>query len=524
MCTRGFRLGTNLCRLWPTLPGLRWLLGLGLLPGLKAARCAAFYLPGLAPVNFCEADRETAICKSSVALFVNRLDSVDSVLPYEYNTNYLIYSGKKSPSENLGQSEFNKSNTFYLFNHVDITITYHGESETNWGIVRLVTARLDPKSYKHSDENHLTCNGPPMEIPGEYTDKLNQQAVNALHVPGVKPWVLACLGFLSPANRGALMTSAILLWVLLGTSAGYENKHIKWGSRWDYILESMSHTSSQWFRHCRGNKCKSPLKLPSWLQMNNNGPFFIRQMFHLIVKRSYIIEIENQLLTVVVSWVAGGQDIVFADLFIMNLILWVEGSSAAISFGTLIGILTMSFGISVPLTFLGAYIGSKKKRLNSGMVASDLRPGLHFMVYYFFTKLQITGIANTILYFGYTMIMVLIFFLFTAANSQINVYWNLVPKVTVESLFKEHQNYCQITLSSLFLSDANAIATRLRTSAKRVVENCQRGLWPRRLSHSYDLLFVVHCFCLLMPKLGGALRGPGAPVWPTENERDTDKD
>ena len=31
----------------------------------------------------------------------------------------------------------------------------------------------------------------------------------------------------------------------------------------------------------------------SWLKMNNNGPFFIRQMFHLIVKRSYVIETEN---------------------------------------------------------------------------------------------------------------------------------------------------------------------------------------------------------------------------------------
>lgn len=28
-------------------------------------------------------------------------------------------------------------------------------------------------SYKHSDENHLTCSGPPMEIPGEDTDKMN---------------------------------------------------------------------------------------------------------------------------------------------------------------------------------------------------------------------------------------------------------------------------------------------------------------------------------------------------------------
>lgn len=35
------------------------------------------------------------------------------------------------------------------------------------------------------------------------------------------PAVFACLGFLSPANRGALMTCAVVLWVLLGTPAGY---------------------------------------------------------------------------------------------------------------------------------------------------------------------------------------------------------------------------------------------------------------------------------------------------------------
>ncbi|TRZ07512.1 hypothetical protein HGM15179_019591, partial [Zosterops borbonicus] len=53
--------------------------------------------------------------------------------------------------------------------------------------------------------------------------------------------------------------------------------------------------------------------------------------------------------------------IVFADFFVMNLILWVKGSSAAIPFGTLVAILAMWFGISVPLTFVGAYFGFKEK-------------------------------------------------------------------------------------------------------------------------------------------------------------------
>lgn len=52
--------------------------------------------------------------------------------------------------------------------------------------------------------------------------------------------------------------------------------------------------------------------------------------------------------------------VVFADFFLMNLILWGEGSSAAMPFGTLVAILALWFCISVPLTFVGAYFGFKK--------------------------------------------------------------------------------------------------------------------------------------------------------------------
>lgn len=54
----------------------------------------------------------------------------------------------------------------------------------------------------------------------------------------------ACLGFLSPANRGALMTCAMVLYVLLGTPAGYISARIyksfggvKWKS--NVLLTSM---------------------------------------------------------------------------------------------------------------------------------------------------------------------------------------------------------------------------------------------------------------------------------------------
>ena len=53
--------------------------------------------------------------------------------------------------------------------------------------------------------------------------------------------------------------------------------------------------------------------------------------------------------------------------------------------------------------------------LTSGFTA------VYFVVYavhYFFSKLQITGLASTILYYGYTLIMALIFFLFSGECQQ----------------------------------------------------------------------------------------------------------
>lgn len=54
----------------------------------------------------------------------------------------------------------------------------------------------------------------------------------------------ACLGFLSPANRGSLMTCSLVLFVCLGTPAGYVSSRIyksfggeKWKS--NIILTSM---------------------------------------------------------------------------------------------------------------------------------------------------------------------------------------------------------------------------------------------------------------------------------------------
>uniref|UniRef100_A0AAR2KGK5 Transmembrane 9 superfamily member n=1 Tax=Pygocentrus nattereri TaxID=42514 RepID=A0AAR2KGK5_PYGNA len=592
------------------------------------------------PFSFCHSLALLG-CLDKIELFVNRLDSVESVLPYEYTAfDFCTVDAEKRPSENLGQvlfgeriepspykfsfkqkeeckhvctksyntekaedkanldflkkgmllnyqhhwivdnmpvtwcydvednqkfcnpgfpigcyvteagrpkdacvvnSDFNDKDTFYIFNHVDITIYYHiVESET--AVARLVAAKMEPKSYKQAKPDTPDCTGPPMSLSNKFKGEISipytysvQFLVNwtykhthlfimnslviVLFLSGMVAMIMlrtlhkdiarynqmdsvedaqeefgwklvhgdvfrpprkgmllsvflgsgtqifimtfvtlffACLGFLSPANRGALMTCAVVLWVLLGTPAGY--------------------VAARFYKSFGGEKWKT-----------------------------------NVLLT---AFLCPG--VVFADFFLMNLILWGEGSSAAMPFGTLVAILALWFCISVPLTFIGAYFGFKKASIEHpvrtnqiprqipeqsfytkplpGIVMGGILPfgcifiqlffilnsiwshqmyymfgflflvfiilvitcseatillcyfhlcaedyhwqwrsfltsgftAAYFLVYavhYFFSKLQITGLASTILYFGYTMIMALIFFLFTGTIGFFACFW-----------------------------------------------------------------------------------------------------
>ena len=52
--------------------------------------------------------------------------------------------------------------------------------------------------------------------------------------------------------------------------------------------------------------------------------------------------------------------IVFGVFFFLNLFLWGAGSSAAIPFTTLLALLFLYFGISVPLIFVGSFLGFRR--------------------------------------------------------------------------------------------------------------------------------------------------------------------
>lgn len=626
----------------------------------------SFYLPGLAPVNYCEEGKATATCQSRVMLYVNRLNSEESVIPYEYNHfDFCTADDYESPVENLGQvvfgerirpspynisflkdiscatvcektyhmdrredvekldnlkkgmlknyqhhwivdnmpvtwcylvevnqqfcstgfpmgcyvnsarqpkdacvmnTLFNKADTFYIFNHVDITVTYHSGEDESWGVGfkdkggRIVRVKVRPRSIKQQSGKSCQTDFTPMDIPNKmqpketitikYTYSVNftkenkvkwssrwdyilesmphtniqwfsilNSLVIVLFLTGMVAMILlrtlhkdiarynqiesaddaqeefgwklvhgdvfrpprkgmllavllgsgvqvffmalitlffACLGFLSPANRGALMTCAMVLYVCLGTPAGY--------------------VSARMYKAFGGVKWKS-----------------------------------NVLLT---STLCPG--CVFVLFFVLNLLLWAKGSSAATPFTTLLALLSLWFGISLPLTFVGAYFGFKKRTIEHpvrtnqiprqipeqsiytqpipGIIMGGILPfgcifiqlffilnsiwssqvyymfgflflvfiiliitcsettillcyfhlcaedyhwwwrafltsgftGFYLFIYcihFFVTKLNITGVTSTLLYFGYTLIMVFLFFLLTGCVGFFACFW-----------------------------------------------------------------------------------------------------
>lgn len=104
---------------------------------------------------------------------------------------------------------YNAKNTFYLFNHVDLTIIYHGGAEGGYEGNRLVQARVVPRSFDHS--KGVSCENPaPMSIPNMMEGK--------------------------DAKIDVTYTYTIKF---------QKNNAVKWASRWDYILDSMPHTNIQ---------------------------------------------------------------------------------------------------------------------------------------------------------------------------------------------------------------------------------------------------------------------------------------
>ncbi|RMX59651.1 hypothetical protein pdam_00010475 [Pocillopora damicornis] len=236
--------------------------------------------------------------------------------------------------------------------------------------------------------------------------------------------------------------------VVLTYSVAWVASEIVWASRWDTYL-AMSDVQIHWFAIV--NSVVIVLFLSGIVSM-----IMIRTLRRDIARYNKEEEMTAALYPGVVS----------AVCFILNFFIWGQHSSGAVPFTTMLALLCLWLGISVPLVFIGYYFGYRKhpyehpvrtnqiprqvpdqawymSPLPSNLMAGILPFGAVFIelffilsdyhwwwrsffmsgscsiyvffyaVFYFVTKLDIQDFVPGLLYFGYTFIMVLSFWLLT---------------------------------------------------------------------------------------------------------------
>ncbi|XP_015252315.1 PREDICTED: transmembrane 9 superfamily member 4 [Cyprinodon variegatus] len=112
---------------------------------------------------------------------------------------------------------------------------------------------------------------------------------------------VAMLGMLSPSSRGALMTTSCFLFMFMGVFGGY--------------------FAGRLYRTLKGHRWRK-------------GAFCTATLY---------------------------PGVVFAICFVLNCFIWGEHSSGAVPFTTMLALLCMWFGISMPLVYLGYYFGFRKQ-------------------------------------------------------------------------------------------------------------------------------------------------------------------
>uniref|UniRef100_M3Z2F4 Transmembrane 9 superfamily member n=1 Tax=Mustela putorius furo TaxID=9669 RepID=M3Z2F4_MUSPF len=112
---------------------------------------------------------------------------------------------------------------------------------------------------------------------------------------------VAMLGMLSPSSRGALMTTACFLFMFMGVFGGF--------------------AAGRLYRTLKGHRWKK-------------GAFCTATLY---------------------------PGVVFGICFVLNCFIWGKHSSGAVPFPTMVALLCMWFGISLPLVYLGYYFGFRKQ-------------------------------------------------------------------------------------------------------------------------------------------------------------------
>ncbi|XP_065890700.1 transmembrane 9 superfamily member 4-like [Dysidea avara] len=162
--------------------------------------------------------------------------------------------------------------------------------------------------------------------------------------------VFAMFGMLSPASRGALMTAAIVFFMFMGILGGYH--------------------AARLYKTLKGTNWKQAAAMTAGLYPG----------------------------------------ILFGTGFFLNFFIWGAHSSGAVPFTTMIALLCLWFGISVPLIFIGFYFGFRKQPYDHPVRTNQIPRQIPDQVWYLspFISTLIAGILP----FG--AVFVELFFILTA--------------------------------------------------------------------------------------------------------------
>jgi len=176
-----------------------------------------------------------------------------------------------------------------------------------FGVIIVRTLTQDIAKYNEEDDDDVEPTGWKLVHgdvfrPPPYFTLLATFTGTGLQLIGVTTITigLALAGMLSPSSRGALMTVAVVVWLLMGLVAGYY--------------------SSRLYKTMGGQQWKT-------------SAIYTAFTFPTIV---------------------------FGTGFVMNFFIWGKQSSGAVPFTTMLALLFMWFGGSVPLVMIGAFFGFRK--------------------------------------------------------------------------------------------------------------------------------------------------------------------
>ncbi|KAJ7072294.1 hypothetical protein C8F01DRAFT_1243356 [Mycena amicta] len=300
---------------------------------------------------------------------------------------------------NLGDDEGPYQNTTpALNNHYDIVLRYHSPTPGNY---RVVGVLVWPSSIGGSQEAPATCdteNSPPLLLSEVQTNTIRytyRVTWNESDTPWATRWDNYLKVFDPRIHWFSLINSLVIVVFLCVMVSMILLRSVSRDiSRYNAIDLSEDVQEDWGWKLVHGEVFRSPIRPMVLSVMTGNGAQLLFALLGFLSPSN-----RGSLATVMMVFVSlfggiggyvssrvyaslGGLErkknvfmtatvmptVIFAVVFLLNLFLLGAGSSGAVPFGTMLLIVLMWFGISAPLSAIGAYFGSKQ-----GAVAHPVR-------------------------------------------------------------------------------------------------------------------------------------------------------